>query len=189
VSSIDDAAPRAGFWYRPADRSLQEETMSTIRFLSMLMLAAVVAGPARAVEQGASSLSFSLSPGRQLDQTYTVFSGRYGYYFAQDFEGSVALEAWRGKDPSLYKIAPELRYTFPMSPRAQPYGALFVTRTIYDGLPDRFTYGGRLGFFFTINRTSHLGVGLVHERIETCDSATYKACRQNYPEASLHFTF
>jgi hypothetical protein len=166
--------------------------MSALRLLPALVLAVLLAAPlapARAVEQGANSLNISIAPGRQLDQTYTVVSARYGYYFVEDFEGSIGLEAWRGKDPALYKVVPELRYVYPASPRAQPYVALFLTRTLYDDLPDRNTYGGRLGFFFTLNRGARLGVGMVHERIEGCDAATYRACRQNYPEVGLHFTF
>jgi hypothetical protein len=166
--------------------------MSAARLLSMPMLAlllAAPAAPARAVEQGATSLNVSLAPGRQLDQTYTVVSARYGYFFVQDFEGSIGLEAWRGKDPALYKVVPELRYVYSANPRAEPYAALFLTRTFYNDLPDRNTYGGRVGFFFTLNRGARLGVGVVHERIEGCDAATYRTCRQNYPEVGLHFTF
>jgi hypothetical protein len=166
--------------------------MFRIRSLLGLVLAALAcatAVPARAAEQGASSFGLSLAPGRQLDQTYTVLSGRYGYYFAEDFEGSLGLEAWRGKEPALYKVVPEIRYTFPANPRARPYGALFLTRTIYDALPDRNTYGGRLGFAFTLNRGASLGVGIVHERIEGCDTDTYHACRQTWPEVGLSFAF
>jgi hypothetical protein len=166
--------------------------MSAIRILSVALLAALLAAPvapARAAEQGATSLDVSIAPGRQLDQTYTVVSGRYGYYFVPDFDASIGIEAWRGKDPALYKIVPQLRYVYPANPRVQPYVALFVTRTLYDDLPDRNTYGGRVGFLFNLNRGARLGVGVVHERIEGCDSDTYHACRQNYPEVGLHFAF
>ena len=166
--------------------------MSAIRPLAILMFTVLLFGsavPAGAVEEGASSLSLSLSPGRQLDRTYTVLSGRYGYYFVRDFEGSIGLEAWRGNTPEIYKVVPELRYVYSANPRAMPYAAVFLTRTFYDGLPDRYTYGGRIGFYFTLNRGSRLGVGIVHERIESCDPGTYRECRQNYPEVGLHFTF
>ena len=168
--------------------------MSSIRRLSLAILAVSIPllaahGPALAADQGASSFGLTLAPGRQLDQTYTVLAGRVGYYFADDFEGSVGLEAWRGKDPSLYKIVPEIRYTVPTSPRAKPYGALFLSRTFYDGLPDKNTFGGRLGFAFTINRGASLGVGIVHERISGCDMATYRKCEQTWPEVGLSFSY
>jgi hypothetical protein len=165
--------------------------MSAKRAPVFLLFAALSAACAQApaAEQGASSFGLTLAPGRQLDQTYTVLAGRYGYYFADDFEGSIGLEAWRGKDPSLYKIVPELRYTAPTNPRAKPYGALFVSRTFYDGLPDKNTFGGRLGFAFTINRGASLGVGIVHERISGCDAATYRKCNQTWPEVGLSFSY
>jgi hypothetical protein len=162
--------------------------MSALRLLFVLV-PMLAAGSACAVEEGATGFSLSLAPGRQLDRTYTVISGRLGYYFVRDFEGSVALEAWRGNDPKLYKVVPELRYVLPLNPRANPYGAVFLSRTFYDGLPDRYTYGVRAGVYFTLNRGSRLGVGVVHERIESCDPGTYRDCRQNYPEVGLHFTF
>jgi hypothetical protein len=84
---------------------------------------------------------------------------------------------------------PELRYTYSANPRAMPYAAVFLSRTFYDGLPDRYTYGGRVGFYFTLARGSRLGVGIVHERIESCDPGTYRACRQNYPEVGVNFSF
>jgi hypothetical protein len=179
--------PISGILRRPSE----ETPMSRTRPLVVLVLAVLVcaAAPARAADQGASSFGLSLAPGRQLDQTYTVLAGRVGYYFADDFEGSLGLEAWRGKDPSLYKVVPELRYTVPMNPRARPYGALFVSRTFYDGLPDKNTFGGRLGFAFTLNRGASLGVGIVHERIEGCDAGTYRQCRQTWPEVGLSFAY
>jgi hypothetical protein len=169
--------------------------MSATRPLSILTLAVLVAvllataAPARAVEEGATSASVSLGAGRQLDRTYTVLSGRYGYYFVRDFEASIGVEAWRGNDPAIYKVVPELRWVYSGSPRAGPYVAGFLSRTFYDGLPDRFTYGGRLGFYFTLNRGSSFAVGVVTERISNCDQNTYRKCQQTYPEAGLHFTF
>jgi hypothetical protein len=157
--------------------------------LSLVSLSLVPFARAGAADQGASSFGLTLAPGRQLDQTYTVLAGRVGYYFAEDFEGSVGLEAWRGKDPSLYKVVPEIRYTLPLNPRARPYGALFLSRTFYDGLPDKNTFGGRLGFAFTINRGASLGVGIVHERISGCDSGTYRKCDQTWPEIGLSFSY
>jgi len=166
--------------------------MSAKRALVHFLFAAVSAAAcveAHAADQGSSSFGLTLAPWRQLDQTYTVLSGRIGHYFADDFEGSLGLEAWRGKDPSIYKVVPEIRYTMPLNPRARPYGALFVTRTFYDGLPDKNTFGARLGFAFTVNRGASLGVGIVTERISGCDSATYRKCSDTWPEIGLSFSY
>ena len=162
------------------------------RLLLPIMLAVLLTAsplPARAAEEGATSAGLTLGAGRQLDRRYTVLAGRFGYYFVRDFEASVGLEAWQGNDPSLYKVVPELRWSYSGNPRAGPYVAGFLSRTFYDGLPDRNTYGGRVGFYFTLNRGSRLGVGIVHERIAGCDESTYRACRQTYPEAGLSFSF
>lgn len=169
--------------------------MSAPRLLAVVMFAAlplvllVGPAPARAAEEGASSATVSLGAGRQLDRTYTVLAGRLGYYFVRDFEASIGLEAWRGNDPALYKVVPELRWEYSGNPTAGPYVAAFLSRTFYDGLPDRNTYGGRVGFYFTLSRGARIGVGVVHERIEGCNADTYRACRQTYPEAGLHFVF
>jgi len=166
--------------------------MSAKRALIHFLFAAVSAAACaqgHAADQGASSFGLSLAPGRQLDQTYTVLSGRIGHYFADDFEGSLGLEAWRGKDPSIYKLVPEIRYTVPTNPRAKPYGALFISRTFYDGLPDKNTFGVRLGFAFAINRGASLGVGIVHERISGCDEGTYRHCSDTWPEIGLSFAY
>ena len=169
--------------------------MSATRPLSIPALAVAIAmllttaAPAHAAEEGATSASIALGAGRQLDRTYTVLSGRYGYYFVRDFEASIGVEAWRGNDPAIYKVVPELRWAYSGNPRAGPYIAGFISRTFYDGLPDRNTYGGRLGVYFALNRGSYLAIGAVAERISDCDENTYHKCEQTYPEVGLHFTF
>ena len=163
------------------------------RFLFPALCFAVLllapSAPARAFEQGETSLSVSLGAGRQLDRRYTVLAGRFGYYFSPEVEASVALEAWRGNDPEIFKVVPELRYVYSRAVPVKPYVGVFLSRSFYDGLPDRYTYGVKLGGYFSLNRGANLGIGIVHERIESCSESTYRDCRQTYPEVAMHFTF
>jgi hypothetical protein len=156
-------------------------------FLAVLLL--VPPAPARAFEDGTSGLSISLGAGKQLDRGYTVLSGRYGYYVVREFEASLAFEAWRGNDPAIYKVVPELRYVYSQAAPIKPYFGIFLARTFYDGLPDRNSFGGKTGGYLTLNRGAHLGLGVVYERIEGCNEGTYRKCRQLYPEVAVHFTF
>lgn len=161
-------------------------------FFAAAMLAVLLVAPptaAHAFEQGASSVSLGLGAGRQLDREYTVIAGRYGHYFVREFEGSIAFEAWRGNDPQIYKIVPELRYVYSRAFPIKPYLGIFVARTLYQGLSDRNSYGGKMGAYFTINPNAHLGIGVVYERIENCNADVYRDCRQVYSEIGLHFTF
>ena len=164
-----------------------------MRLLVSLMIAALLgplaAAPAPAAEQGTTSLGVGLASGTQLNKTYTVLTGRLGYYLVRDFEAAIGLEAWRGNDPSIYKLVPELRWEYSGNPNFGPYIGAFLSRTFYDGLPDRDTYGARIGVYFTLNRGSRLGAGAVTERISNCDTSTYSKCSQTYPEVALHFTF
>ena len=52
-------------------------------------------------------------------------------FFVDNFEASLGLELWRGNDPEIYKIIPELRYVSPTGETFKPYAALFLTRTFY----------------------------------------------------------
>jgi len=175
-----------------ATRETARNEIAGSSFLAAAILAVLLAAPstpALAFEQGASSVSIALGAGRQLDRDYTVITGRYGYYFVREFEGSVALEAWRGNDPAIYKIVPELRYVYSRAFPIKPYIAGFVGRTFYQGLSDRNSYGAKLGAYFTLNPNAHLGIGVVYERIESCNADIYRDCRQVYSEIGLHFTF
>jgi hypothetical protein len=158
-----------------------------VALLALLLLAPFEA--ANAFDAGRTSASLMISPGRQLDRDCTVLAGRIGRYFVQDFEASLTVEAWRGNDPAIYKVMPELRYAYSRAGPVKPYVGIFVSRTLYDGLPDRNTYGLRAGTYITFNPSAHLAVGATFERIEGCDASVYRKCRQIYPELGLHFIF
>lgn len=156
--------------------------------LGILMMA--MAHGVQAFEKGESSVALSIGSGQQLGRDYTVINGRYGYFFVKEFEASMALELWRGNSPEIYKIIPELRYIYSAPQTVKPYAALFVGFTNFSGaVADRTTYGAKAGVYLKLNPSAYLGLGLVHERIESCDSATYSNCQYTHPEVSLNFTF
>jgi hypothetical protein len=145
--------------------------------------------PAAAFEQGSANIGITLGNGSALGQTYTVVGGRLGYYVADGFELALAGEMWRGNDPNIYKLTPEVRYVWYMMSPVKPYIGGFYSRTFYDGLPDANSYGAKGGVYFAVSHNASLGVGLVYERIENCSSATYNDCSQTYPEVAFNVSF
>lgn len=171
---------------------MQKENPFPLQLGPILLAILMTALPhaARAFEQGSSSVALSIGSGQQLGRDYTVISGRYGYFFVREFEASMALELWRGSSPEIYKVIPELRYVRTLTPTVKPYAALFFGFTNYGGaFADRTSFGAKAGTYLRINPSAHLGLGLVYERIESCDPAVYRNCQYTYPEVSLNFTF
>lgn len=155
----------------------------------MLMLA-LPAAAQYSGQSGQSSASLSLASGKQFDRDYTVISGRYGRFFVDNFEASLGLELWRGNDPEIYKIIPELRYVSPTGETFKPYAALFLTRTFYaNTVASHNSFGVRAGMYYVIDRSASIGLGLVHERLESCDRTVLKDCQYLYPELTLQFRF
>ena len=145
--------------------------------------------PTAAFDRGSSNIGITLGAGRALDRDYTVVGGRFGYYAADGFEVALAGELWRGNDPDIYKLTPEVRYVWYQLAPVQPYVGGFYSRTVYDGLPDRNSYGAKGGAYFAVSHNASLGVGLVYEHIENCQRATYRNCSQTYPEVGFHVRF
>ena len=163
-------------------------------FIRALALAAgvfMLASPVAAqyfADDGKSSASLSLATAKQFDRDYTVLSGRYGRFFVDEFEASIGLELWRGHTPEIYKIIPELRYVSSRGGMFKPYGAVFLTRTFYSStVTNHNSFGVRGGMYYELNPRAYLGLGLVHERLESCDQAVLKDCHYLYPELTLHF--
>jgi hypothetical protein len=162
------------------------------RFWSVLLGILMLAMPygVQAFEKGESSVALAIGSGQQLGHDYTVISGRYGYFFVQEFEASMALELWRGNSPEIYKVIPELRYIYSAPQTVKPYAALFVGYTNYSGaVADQNTYGAKAGIYVKLNPSAYLGLGLVHERIDKCDPAVYSTCQYTHSEVSLNFMF
>ncbi len=158
---------------------------------ALCLLMAAMPAQAQSFVSGTTSFALMLGAGEQLQRNYTFVSGRAGYYFIDDVEASVALDAWFGNDPRIYKLTPELRYVYSAPRNVKPYVAGFVARSFYKGsaVADTDSYGARVGAYFPLSRRSFLGLGLVHERFTNCDARIYGDCRQTFSELSLHFVF
>jgi len=144
---------------------------------------------ALAFDKGTSSIAITVSAGRALDRTYTVIGGRLGHYVADGFELAIGAEFWTDNDPDIFKLTPEARYVWSGMGTIKPYAGGFLSRTMYNGLPDRNTYGARGGAYFQVGPNAHVATGLVYERVESCDSATYRDCDQFYPEIAFNVRF
>ena len=96
----------------------------------------------------------------------------------------------RGNSPEIYKIIPELRYVGRGGQSFRPYAALFLTRTFYSStVSSHGSFGVRAGMYYALDRSSSVGLGLVNERLDSCDQAVFKDCQYFYPEVTLQFRF
>jgi hypothetical protein len=161
--------------------------------LAVLVAAMLPVLPASAQYYGSgnsSVASFSLGTGSQFGQDYTVIAGRYGRTFASDFEATLGLELWRGSSPDIYKITPELRYVPSSGQTFKPYAGLFYSRSFYsNSISNQGSFGVRGGMYYVINPSAYLGLGLVYERMESCDTNVFTKCSDTTPEVSLRFLF
>ncbi len=163
--------------------------------MSILLLGAYFAGlplPGRAAEpfgRGRLTGSINFGSGSALDRHYTVLGGTLGYMAADGLMFAVSAEKWFGEEPDIIKLTPEMRYTFTWVEPVKPYAGVFVSRTFYNGLQDRNTYGARGGVYWPFSSNAAFGTGLVYEKISGCHTSTYRDCSQLYPEASVMFSF
>ena len=173
------------------DKKVSSHQLGRLRvtFLLAAALLAFAASPVFAFQAGSGTVSFTLGAGRALDQSYTVIGGRLGYFWADGLEFAVSAEAWRDNKPRIYKFTPEARYIWFTAEPVKPYIGGFVSRTMYSGLPDRNTYGVKGGGYFAVSPNANVSIGLVYEKITSCDSRTYRDCSQLYPEAAFHVRF
>jgi hypothetical protein len=139
--------------------------------------------------RGNTTGSIYVGAGRALDREYTTLGGTLGYMVAEGLMLGVSAEMWLGNEPDIYKFTPEVRYTFTHVAPVKPYVGAFVSRTIYDGPPDRNTYGARGGIYMPVSANAAFNVGLVYEKISGCNASTYNDCSQLYPEAGVLFSF
>lgn len=160
--------------------------------LALGLLVALLSAPAFAAEpyaRGNLVGSVYAGAGRALDRDYTTVGGSLGYMVSEGLMLGGSAETWLGNDPDIYKFSTELRYTFTKVDRVKPYVGGFLGYTLYDGLPDKNTYGARGGIAIPFSTNASFNVGLVYEKIASCDSRTYSDCSVLYPEAGVMFSF
>ena len=147
---------------------------------------------ARAAEpfdRGKTTGSIFVGAGRALDREYTTLGGTLGFMVSEGLMLGVGAEMWLGNEPDIFKVTPEVRYTFTEVAPVKPYVGAFVSRTFYDGLPDSNTFGARGGIYMPFSSNAAFNVGVVYEKISGCNQSTYNDCSQLYPEAGVMFSF
>jgi hypothetical protein len=133
--------------------------------------------------------SINIGAGRALDRDYTTIGGSVGYMVSEGLMLGVGAETWVGNDPDIYKFNTELRYTFTNVATVKPYIGGFLGYTMYDGLTDKNTYGARGGVAIPFSTNASFNVGLVYEKIASCNAAIHPDCSVLYPEAGVMFSF
>ena len=160
---------------------------------ALLMSVASLACPSLAsaeepFNRGNTTASLHAGFGQALDQTYTTFGGGIGTMVSDGLLVAVNAEIWVRSDIEIFKIIPEMRYVFPTSSTFKPYVGGFLSRTMYDGPGDRFTFGARGGVTHRFSSNAAVSIGLVHEHVLDCEKSVYKKCDQFYPEAGIIFS-
>ena len=150
---------------------------------------AVVQAEAGAFTKGNFRGSILGGSGRAFNQTYFVLGGGIGYYLINGLEPGLDFEAWFGNDPGIYKVSPRIRYVFSFTPAINPYLGSFYSRTFIEGLDDLDSFGFRGGFLNKIGRKVYLGLGVVYEKLLSCDESIYQSCSDVYPEIILSIGF
>jgi hypothetical protein len=140
-------------------------------------------------DRGKTTGSIFVGAGRALDREYTTLGGTLGYMVSKGLMLGIGAEMWLGNEPDIFKVTPEVRYTFTEVSPVKPYVGAFVSRTFYDGLPDSNTFGARGGIYMPFSSNAAFNVGVVYEKISGCDQSTYTDCSQVYPEAGVTFSF
>ena len=139
--------------------------------------------------RGKTTGSIFVGAGRALDREYTTLGGMLGFMVSEGLMLGIGAEMWLGNEPHIFKVTPEVRYTFTEVSPVKPYVGAFVSRTFYDGLPDRNTFGARGGIYVPFSSNAAFNVGVVYEKISGCNQSTYNDCSQLYPEAGVMFSF
>lgn len=132
--------------------------------------------------------SVSLGRGEALGRRYTTLGAGVGYMVADGLMAGINGELWMGEDPSIQKLTPEVRYIFTQVNPVKPYVGGFFTRTFYEDLDDRNSWGARGGIYIPFGNAA-MNVGLVYERVIDCNTSTYRDCSQFYPEVGLMVSF
>lgn len=160
-----------------------------IALAALLAAGAASAPAAEPFARGNVTGAVSIGRGEALGNTYTTLGAGIGYMVSEGLMAGINGELWMGEDPGIQKLTPEIRYTFTQVERVKPYVGAFFTRTFYEDLEDRNSYGLRGGIYLPFSSNAAVSFGLVYERVADCDEGTYGDCSQVYPEAGLLVSF
>ena len=134
-------------------------------------------------------MSLFFGGGRAFSQDYRVYGAGVGYYVLDGLEAGLDAETWKGKDPGITRLSPQIMYVLPTGREARPYAGVFYRRSFIDGYRDLNDAGGRGGMLFLLGRSAYLGAGLVYERHLGCDRTVYDSCSEVYPELLIAVIF
>jgi len=136
--------------------------------------------------QGRKRVAFFGGLGSTLGQQYMILGAGLGYFVADGLEVGLDVEGWLLQDPGIYKLTPQVRYTFYQAGNMKPYLGAFYRKTWIDAPFEDFnSWGGRAGVAYRSGR-NYVAVGVVYERfIDTVGGDSDNI----YPEISFWISF
>ncbi len=136
--------------------------------------------------KGKVRVGFYAGAGSTYNQTYVILGAGLGYYVLNGLEIGVDVEGWLFKDPTIWKVTPQIRYVFWQMNPIRPYaGAFWRQNYIADPSKDYSSYGGRAGVAYQSGR-NYVAVGFVYEKFNDCFSGD---CDTTYPEIAFWMSF
>lgn len=154
-----------------------------------VLLACAANSGAAPFDSGSQTLSLVAGSGSAFNENYAIIGGGYGYYLVDGLELGIDAQAWLGGTPRIYKLSPQLKYVFNISPQFRPYAGVFYRRTYTDGLADLNSTGYRAGLIFIGERGTYIGAGYVFEDYQDCSTSVYSDCSTSYPEILFSVSF
>jgi hypothetical protein len=141
-------------------------------------------GPFKA---GRKRVGLFAGAGSTFNQTYFMIGVGGGYYVLDGLEVGLDVEGWLGKDPSIWKVTPQVRYVLWQLGALKPYVGAFYRANYYASpYPDFNSYGGRAGVAYR-NGGNYVAVGVVHEIFEQDDF--FGKSSATYPEVAFWISF
>jgi hypothetical protein len=138
--------------------------------------------------KGQKRFAFTAGYASGYGDDYLFIGAGAGVFIADGLDVGVDLESWFLGDPLIYKLSPEIRYTFWKPVRTKPYIGGFYRRTFVSDAPDVDSIGGRGGIYYISESGAIVGGGIVYERFLDCDNA-FDSCDEFYPEVVFAFSF
>ncbi len=144
--------------------------------------------PAGPFAKGSKRLNIVGGAGSTLGQTYLILGVGFSYFIADGLSLGFSGEGWVLQDPTIWKISPDIRYTFWKMNKFKPYVGAFYRRTYMGGdFSDYNSWGGRAGVAYR-QGGSYVSLGVVYEEFIDVDSH-FGDSNNIYPELSFWFSF
>jgi hypothetical protein len=119
---------------------------------------------------------------------YLFIGAGAGVFVADGLDVGVDMEAWFLGQPTIYKLSPQIRYTYWKPIHTKPYVGAFYRRTFVVDFQDADSVGGRGGIYYEGDSGTIVGGGVVYERFLDCDNALGD-CDELYPEFVFALSF